>query len=159
MSERRKACRGAEEQGSRGAREREVIRGKGVVKGVVEGEALLFQEAFSFLGDVDMDTSEIIAKGHEHEGVHIAGKVMIFPETKGSSGGCVVLSVLKKQDRQPAAIVVLKMADYNLVEGAILSKVPVICLPERDPRECIATGDLVRVDGAEGTIVWERRET
>ena len=44
----------------RGATAQEVIRGKGVVKGMVEGEALVFREAFSFLGDVDMDIGVLV---------------------------------------------------------------------------------------------------
>ena len=129
-----------------------MIKGKGVVKGIAEGEALVFGDAFSFLGDVDMETSEVIAEGHEHRGATIAGKVMIYPETKGSSGGCVVLQVLAKKGLAPAAIVNLKMADYNLVEGCILSRIPVVCLPETDPRESVKTGDRVRVDGEAGTV-------
>ena len=73
-----------------------MIKARPIVKGRVEGEALVCHKAFSFLGDVDMDTGIIIAKGHEHEGESIAGKVMIYPETKGSSGGCIVLMTLAK---------------------------------------------------------------
>jgi len=104
------------------------------------------------MGDVDMNTSEIIARDHEHCGKNIAGKILIYPETKGSSGGCVVLMALYEVGRQPAAIINLKMADYNLVEGAILAKVPLACLPERDPAELIGTGDLVRLDAENGWI-------
>ena len=86
------------------------IKCRGVVKGKIEGDALVCRKAFSFLGDVDMDTGVIIARGHEHEGKSIAGKILIYPETKGSSGGCVVLTELAKQGKQPAAIVLVKPA-------------------------------------------------
>jgi hypothetical protein len=123
-----------------------------MVKGRVEGEALVCSKAFSFLGDVDMDTGEIIAKGHEHEGQTIAGKVMIYPETKGSSGGCVVLTVLAKQGKQPAALVLEKPADTNIVEGAILARVPLVCEPEEDLIRTVPNGARVTVDGAAGTV-------
>lgn len=128
------------------------IKCKGVVKGVAEGKALVMKSSFAFMGDVDMATSEIIARGHEHYGRKIAGTIMIYPETKGSSGGCVVLISLAKLGLQPAAIVNLKMADYNLVEGAILAGIPLACLPERDPSEIIRTGDTVRLDAEKGWI-------
>lgn len=125
---------------------------KGVVKGIAVGEAIVMKNSFSFMGDVDMDTSEIIARDHEHYGVKIADRILIYPETKGSSGGCVVLTSLYKGGKQPAGIINLKMADYNLVEGAILARVPLVCLPERDPLEVIRTGDVVKLDGTEGWI-------
>ena len=129
------------------------IKCKGIVKGIAEGEAVVMDHAFAFMGDVDMDTSEIIARGHEHQGVPIAGKILIYPETKGSSGGCVVLNVLARQGKQPAAIVNLKMPDYNLVEGAILADIPLVCKPDQNPIELINTGDHVKVDAIQGLIV------
>ena len=128
------------------------IKCRGVVKGIVVGEALVMKRSFSFMGDVDMDTSEIIARDHEHYGTRLAGRIMIYPETKGSSGGCVVLMSLYEQGRQPGAIVNTKMADHNLVEGAILSRVPLACLPETDPAGVIRTGDIVRLDAEKGWI-------
>ncbi len=129
-----------------------IIKCRGLVKGQITGSALLMNKAFSFMGDVDMDTSEIIARDHEQKGETIAGKILIYPETKGSSGGCVVLNALYQQGKQPGAIVNLKMADYNLVEGAISAKIPLLCLPERDLGEIMKNGDIVSVDGGKGII-------
>lgn len=130
----------------------QVIPARGIVKGRVTAPAFVCRKAFSFLGDVDMDTGEIIAKGHEHEGETIAGKVMIYPETKGSSGGCLVLMVLAKQNRQPAAIVLSKPADPNIVEGAILAGVPLLCEPRQDLISSVPHGALVTVDGGSGEV-------
>lgn len=128
-----------------------------MVRGIVTAPALVCRKAFSFLGDVDMDTGEIIARGHEHEGQTIAGKVLIYPETKGSSGGCVVLQVLAKQSRQPAAIVLMKPADPNIVEGAIVAGVTLVCEPEEDLLTAVPNGAAVTVDGTIGEITWTGR--
>jgi predicted aconitase with swiveling domain len=64
----------------------------------------------------------------------------------------VVLNVLARQGKQPAAIVNIKMADYNLVEGAILANVPLLCQPEQDPTTLIRTGTKVRTDAVRGVI-------
>jgi predicted aconitase with swiveling domain len=125
-----------------------------MVRGRVQGEALVCRKAFSFLGDVDMDSGAIIAHGHEHEGESIAGKVMIYPETKGSSGGCVVLTTLARQNRQPAAIILEKPADTNMVEGAILAGVALLCQPREPLIEAVPNGTLVTVDGSAGEISW-----
>jgi len=130
-------------------------QGRGIVKGRVEGLALVCHKAFSFLGDVDMATGEIIAKGHEHEGETIAGKVMIYPETKGSSGGCVVLMSLAKVGKQPAAIILMKAADPNIVEGAILAGVALVCEPDMDLIRTVPNGVQISIDGTEGTAEWE----
>mgnify|MGYP000361038572 CR=1 FL=1 len=133
------------------------VKAKGIVKGYAEAESLVCKKAFSFLGDVDMDTGIIIAKGHEHERKTIAGKIMIYPETKGSSGGCVVLMVLAKSGKQPAAIVLSKAADTNIVEGAILAGIPLVCEPESDLIAEIPNGMKVAVDGNKGEVIWDEK--
>ena len=130
------------------------VTARPMVRGRVSGPAFVCRKAFSFLGDVDMDTGVIIARGHEHEGETIAGKVMIYPETKGSSGGCVVLTVLAKQGRQPAAIVLSKPADPNIVEGAIVTGVTLVCEPATDLITAVPHGTLVTVDGGTGEVTW-----
>jgi len=131
-----------------------IIKARPIVKGRVDAPALVCHNAFSFMGDVDMDTGVIIAKGHEHEGQTIAGKVMIYPETKGSSGGCIVLMTLAKQGRQPAAIVLEKPADPNIVEGAILAGVALVCEPEESLVASVPNGAMVSVDGTAGEVSW-----
>ena len=131
-----------------------IVKARGIVKGRVEGEALICLNAFSFLGDVDMDTGEIIAHGHEHQGKSIAGKIMIYPETKGSSGGCVVLMSLAKTGNQPRAIVLEKPADTNIVEGAIIAGITLVCEPEVDLIKTIPNGVMVQVDGTAGEVMW-----
>ncbi len=126
------------------------VKARGIVKGEAEGAAFVCQHAFSFLGDVDMDTGVIITRGGEHKGESIAGKVMIYPETKGSSGGCIVLMTLAKIGKQPAAIVLIKPADPNIVEGAILSGIPLVCEPELDLITLIPHGALVQVTSISG---------
>jgi len=128
------------------------INTKAVVRGSAEGELLIFRTAFSFLGDVDMDNSKIIVKSHEHYGKELNGKILLLPDSKGSSGGCVVLFVLGRQNIAPAGIIVKKMADTNLVEGAIFASVPVVCLPEEDIEAHFNNGDIVHIDGGKGII-------
>jgi hypothetical protein len=123
-----------------------------VVRGVAEGAALVCPGSFSFLGDVDLETGVIIAAGNPNQGQALAGRVLIYKETKGSSGGCVVLQALARLGRAPSALVTVKPADYNLAEGAILAAIPFVCEPDGDVLGGIANGQLVRVD-ADGGVV------
>lgn len=125
---------------------------KKVVRGNVSAEAIVLPGSFSFLGDVDMNTSEIIAADNPHKGSLIKDKILIYKETKGSSGGMVVLMTLARKSIAPKAIVTVKPVDYNLAEGAILTKVPFVCEPEGDLLNEVKTGDFVTVNADEGRI-------
>lgn len=129
-----------------------IYRAKKIVKGKATGEAIVSPDSFSFLGDVDMDSGEIIAEGNPNKGLNVAGKVLIFKESKGSSGGCVVLMTLSKKGIAPSAIITVKPADYNLTEGAILCKIPFLCEPDGDILSEIKTGMKVNVNSDEGII-------
>jgi len=122
-----------------------------IVRGSATGEAIVF-DSFSFLGDVDMDSGEIIADGNPNKGKNIRDKILICGTTKGSSGGCVVLMTLAKKGKAPAAIVTMKPADYNLTEGAIVSGIPFVCEPDGDAVSEILTGRMVRVDADAGRL-------
>jgi uncharacterized protein len=123
-----------------------------VVRGSVTAEAIVCPERFSFLGDVDMETAEILTDSTGNKGQNIAGKVLIFKESKGSSGGCVVLLTLAKIGKAPAALITIKPADFNLTEGAILTHIPFVCQPVGDILNEIKTGDTVSVDADNGKI-------
>jgi uncharacterized protein len=131
-----------------------IVKARKMVKGRVEGGALVCHKAFSFLGDVDMDSGVIIAHGHEHQGESIAGKIMIYPETKGSSGGCVVLMSLAKTGHQPLGIILEKAADPNIVEGAIIAGVTLVCEPKVDLIATVPNGAKIMVDGGAGEVRW-----
>ncbi|MFH1514455.1 MAG: DUF126 domain-containing protein [bacterium] len=123
-----------------------------VVRGYAEAEAIVCPGSFSFLGDVDMDSGEIIADGNPNKGKNLAGKILIYKETKGSSGGCVVLTTLAKKGIAPKAIVTIKPADYNLTEGAILCGIPFVCEPDGDILSEIKSGATVLVNSDTGYL-------
>lgn len=131
-----------------------IIKCKSIVKakGTVKAQALVFSKPFSFMGEVDMMTGIIIAKGHEHYGKSVAGKVLIYPEAKGSSGGCFVLRSLSSHCKTPAAIVNIANVDYNLVEGAILGNIPLLSKPDKDIMKLVKTGDMIEVNSSIGII-------
>jgi len=123
-----------------------------IVRGKAEGKAIVFDGSFSFLGDIDMGNSEIIMEGSHNKGILAKDKILIFKETKGSSGGMTVLMTLARKGLAPLAIVTEKPVDYNLAEGAILAKVPFVCEPDGDILNDIKTGDIVRVDADAGIM-------
>ena len=82
-----------------------MIRGRAVVAGAAEGEALVTSDALSFWGGYDFHTGEIIDKHHPLAGVRAAGRILAVPFSKGSSTTTAVLLEAVRAGTAPAAIV------------------------------------------------------
>jgi predicted aconitase with swiveling domain len=102
----------------------------------------------SFYGGVDPETSEILEKGHELQGKQIKGKILVFPNGKGSTVGSYTLYRLKKGGVAPAGII-NRDCETVVAVGAIISEIP--CVDEIDISE-IRTGDTVRIGAGVVTI-------
>jgi len=79
------------------------IRGRKVVPGVAEGEALVTHERISGWGGVDPRSGTIVETRHELRGRSFAGKVLVFPGAKGSSGWSAQFHVARVMGIAPAA--------------------------------------------------------
>jgi hypothetical protein len=133
-----------------------VLKGRGVVKGVGEGEALVTSQGISFTGGIDIESGIIIERNHELEGKSIVNKVLVFPAGKGSVGASSELYHAVKAGTAPRAII-NKELDPPLVFGAILVKVPLVCDLDKDPIKTIKTGDYVKVDANRGIVEVTRK--
>jgi len=131
---------------------RRVIRARGLVAGLAEGPALVSPDPVSFLGDVAIATGEIVAESSRVKGRRLGGTVLVFPGSMGSAGAWRFLYQLYKHGAHPVALVACTLPDPSVVQGAILSGIPVVCQPSEDVLTTIADGDLLQVDGAAGTI-------
>lgn len=133
-----------------------VIRGRKVVGGVVEGEALVTRDTISGWGGVDPMTGTIIESHHELRGVSFAGKVLIFPGAKGSSGWSATFHTTRLTQSAPLALVFNVMTTKAAL-GAVVLRVPSLVDCDQDPTECIETGDWIRVDADAGTLsIWKK---
>ncbi len=127
------------------------LKGRKIFKGETKGEALVTKDGISFYGGVDPDTGEVVEKGHELEGQSVAGKVLVFPEGKGSTVGSYVLYNLKRNGKAPLAII-NKECETIVAVGCIISEIP--CVDKIDI-EKIKTGDTVSVNAEEGIVELE----
>jgi predicted aconitase with swiveling domain len=126
------------------------MKARSISRGKASGEAIISTEPIGFLGGVDPETGDVIEKGHPLEGKNIAGKVLIFPNGKGSTVGSYVMLQLAKNGKAPAAIINVS-AEPIIVVGAIISKIPMVDNPEEDIFK-IKEGEKIEVDGEKGTI-------
>lgn len=128
-----------------------IVKGHKVVKGKVEGEAVVSRKPIGFAGGVNPSTGQIVEKGHELEGVSITGKILVFPVEKGSTGGSDVIFEMARLHKGPKGIINLR-AKSIVVVGAILANIPVVDRLDGNPLELICTGDYVELDADRGIV-------
>jgi predicted aconitase with swiveling domain len=130
------------------------LKGRTIVEGHCQGEALVSMKPISFLGGVDPAEGKIIEKGHDLFGKCVRGKVLCFPHGHGSTVGSYVLYSLAKKNLAPEAII-NQTADPVVVVGAIIANVPMIT--EVDIKQ-IQTGDFVEIDTRAGLIKVQKTQ-
>ena len=126
------------------------LNGRVIKKGRAVGEALKSDEPISFFGCIDKKTGVITEKGHDLEGKSVKGKILVFPNGKGSTVGSYSLYILKKNNVAPRAII-NKDCEPIIAVGAIISEIP--CVDKVDISK-IKTGDRIIINN--GKVVVER---
>ena len=132
-----------------------VLRGRKVVGGVAEGEALVTRETISGWGGVNPREGSVIETRHELRGVSFKDKVLVFRGAKGSSGWSVMFHTCRLMGTAPIAMVFTEMTN-KVALGAVVMRIPTVTELDRDPLELIETGDHVRVDGDRGEVIITR---
>lgn len=133
-----------------------VIRGRTVVPGVAEGEALVTTEPISGWGGVDPRNGTVVEVRHELRGQSFAGKVLVFPGAKGSSGWSAQFHLARVLGTAPAAWLFNQMTT-KVALGTVVSHAPALTDFDIDPLTVIRTGDWVRVDADRGIVTVTRR--
>jgi predicted aconitase with swiveling domain len=134
------------------------IKCRKIFGGSVYGEAIVSSVPLSLVSEIDEIDGTIRAKGHALEGKSVAQKILIYPESKGSTFAGVVLKNLVHNKCQPKAIVTIKQPDHSTIQGVIMAEIPAVCLPETDPLSFIKTGDMVEVNATEGILRFSKQE-
>jgi uncharacterized protein len=127
----------------------EQLKGRIIYKGKAESEALVTAQPISFYGGVDPNTGVVIEKGHELQGQSVKGKILVFPQGKGSTVGSYTLYRMKKNGAAPAGMV-NRECETIVAVGAIISEIP--CVDKIDISK-IKTGNHVRIEGDTVTLL------
>ncbi len=129
----------------------ELIKGRTICKGKAEGEIVYSSQGISFFGGVDPDSGKVTESGHELEGKTISGKILVFPQGKGSTVGSYALYRMKKQGTAPLAIV-NKECELIVAVGAIISEIPCIDMIEIEKLKDVKKAS---VDSEKGVVKIE----
>jgi hypothetical protein len=127
------------------------LKGRRVMGGKAEGEALVSKDPVSFYGGVDPVTGCVTEPGHCCCGENISGKIFVFPTSKGSTVGSYVLYRMKKLGTAPAAIINIE-TEAIIATGCVISDIPLVDMLDNNPLELINDGDRVRVEADEGSV-------
>jgi hypothetical protein len=128
-----------------------VLRGRKVVGGIAEGEALVTRDRISGWGGIDPSTGTIIETRHELKGQSFKGKVLVFPGAKGSSGWSAQFHIARLAGAAPLAMLFKEMTT-KIALGAVVMHAPSVTDFDIDPLTVIETGDWVKVDADRGVV-------
>ena len=127
----------------------EQLRGRIISRGKGEGEALTTTQPISFYGGVDPNTGIVIEKGHQLQGISVKGKILVFPQGKGSTVGSYTLYRMKKNGVAPAGMI-NRECETVVAVGAIISEIP--CVDKVDISK-IKSGDRVKIENGTVTLL------
>ena len=127
-----------------------ILRGRKVIGGVAQGEALVSKMPLMGWGNVKAQKGYTVERNHPLYEVPFRGKVLVFTEPRGS-GGFVGYGMSRNFGTNPVAFIYRKGNNLT-VFAAMVMNVPTVTDFDRDPTEVIETGDHVIVNGDEGII-------
>jgi uncharacterized protein len=127
------------------------IRGRCVVPGIVRAQALVTRDRVSGWGGVAPRTGTIVETRHELVGQSFAGKILVFPGAKGSSGWSGQFHMARVLGTAPAGWLFNRMCT-KIALGAVVSHAPAMTDFDIDPLDVIRSGDWVHIDAAAGLV-------
>ena len=133
-----------------------LLRGRKVVGGRVEGEALVTHDTISGWGGIDPMTGTVIETRHELRGQSFKDKILVFPGAKGSSGWSAMFHTARLAKTAPKAMLFTTMTT-KVALGAVVVHAPAVTDFDQDPLAVIETGDWVKVDGDTGLVEVTKR--
>jgi predicted aconitase with swiveling domain len=136
-----------------------MMRGRVIIAGTAEGEALVSGEPLSFWGGYDYRTGEVIDRRHPLSGQVAAGRVLVLPFTRGSSTTTAVLLEAVRAGTAPAALLTTGVDAFFALASVAADElygrpIPLIAL-EAEDFDSLHTGDWVSVE-EDGTVTLRR---
>jgi predicted aconitase with swiveling domain len=110
------------------------IKARCIVSGKASGEILYSSEPIAFLQGVDPENGWVSDPKHEIFKQPFSGKILVFPNSVGSSVGAYVIYRLKKNRKAPKAII-NQSSDIITASGCAIAGIPLYDLPENSIAE------------------------
>jgi predicted aconitase with swiveling domain len=133
------------------------LKGRGLVQGRAEGEAVVSLKAFTFAHGVDPATGRVTDVRSDVKGSEVKGKVLFYPFGKGSTTASAWFLEAVRLGNNPVALVT-EGVDLSAVIGSVMARliyekeIPVVSGLHRSIYSAIISGTNVSVDGATGEV-------
>jgi len=134
------------------------------IGGTVEGEALVTENALSFIFDVggiwrDPMSATVTNKQEMPDwyGKDLSGKVLVFPTGRGGIFSTALIMGLTNKGLGPKAMINVKTHPVFAYASIVLN-IPTVDELDQDPCKVIKTGDWVKVDGEKGIVEITKRK-
>lgn len=134
------------------------LQGRSIIAGEAEGEALVTGEPLSFWGGYDPVTGEITDRSHPLSGSIAAGRILVIPETRGSSTTTAVLLESIRRGTAPAAFITRGVDSFLALAAVVAEEMygtapPVVALSGRD-FDLLEEGCRVAVREGGEVVAW-----
>jgi len=97
---------------------------KKIVRGRAKGNLLLSKKPINFLGMVNTQSGEITSTGNGFKRQNLKGKILVFPNSIGSSVGAYTIYSLKSNNVAPNGIICTNNVDITTASGCAISNIP-----------------------------------
>lgn len=134
-----------------------ILKGRGLVDGIAEGEALVSKESLVWSHGVDPASGRIDDVRVTVCGECVKDRILVYPFGKGSTSGATWMLETTRYGNAPKAII-NRETELIILTGALLSEalynvsIPVVDSLEQNPDDIIESGDWIRVDGTNGIV-------
>jgi len=112
------------------------------VEGRARGPSLYSSDPIAFLQGVDPEKGTVSDSKSPIYDQPFSGKILIFPNTVGSSVGAYVIYRLKKNGKAPKAII-NQNSDIITASGCAIAGIPLFDLPENDIAELKGSKEII----------------
>ena len=137
--------------------EKIIIRGRGVIAGIVEGEALVCPKSITGWAGIDPETGIIKEHGNINQGKSIKQKILVLPGSKGSNGWSCYFGAAFVAGAAPTGWMFTKIDSSAGVAAAVMKIPTIVDFDEsQDPCKFIKNGDWVRMNGESGQVEIRR---
>jgi uncharacterized protein len=136
-------------------------RGRGLVPGKAEGEALVSTKAFTFAHGVNPETGVVTDIRSDIKGSNVQDKVLCYPWGKGSTTASAWFMETVRRGNAPAALVT-EGVDLSAVIGSVMAgvvygkSIPVLSGIPVGVLSGLKQPCVLSVDGATGEVVINR---
>lgn len=124
---------------------------RSVVDGDPTGEVLFSSKPIAFLQGVDPEKGCVSDENHEIYSILFKDKVLVFPNSVGSSVGAYVIYRLKKKGNSPKAIINMK-SDIITASGCAIAGIPLFEI-QRGVFSDLRNAKSVRYNSSNSTLV------